>query len=182
MSVYLILFLGSYRFFKDIYKTRDKFIQKHLVFFFLLSTFMFGFVEGFINNSYAVKFGLVAFYSYILLNIFIHTTYSFYPFILGKKFKNCFMCFLPIGILLHAVHNLIIKVFWNNKWVTFIGVTFLFYPFLILESKNIVYLFGKYMKFLKTNKQKTILIYLVLVISYIIMLISVIFYGGRLLF
>ena len=182
MSVYLILFLGSYRFFKDKYESKDVFIKRHLVFFFLLSTFMFGFMEGIINNANAVKFGMVSFYSYVLLNIYIHTTYSFYPFILGKKFRYCFICFLPIGILLHGVHNLIIKVFWDDKWVTFLFVTFLLFPFIILERKNIVNLFGKYMRRLESHKQKAYLIYLTIIVSYIIILISVSFYGSKLLF
>jgi hypothetical protein len=182
MSVYLILFLGSYRFFKDKYESRDLFINRHLVFFFLLSTFMFGFMEGIINNANAVKFGMVSFYSYVLLNIYIHTTYSFYPFILGKNFRYCFVCFLPIGILLHAVHNLVINVFWDDKWLTFIFVTFLLFPFIILERKNIVNFFGRYMNCFKTVKQKVIFIYSILIISYIFILISVMYYGNKLLF
>ncbi len=138
---YGILFLFSLKLISKLeYASKEDFFNDNFVIAFLISTGGFGFVEGFSHN---LGFGTICFIAFISLNTFIHITFSIYPFILGRKYRNWFVCFLPIAMLLHAVHNFMIDVVWNNKWVTFSMVTIFFIPILFLERKNLYRLLDK---------------------------------------
>jgi hypothetical protein len=66
----------------------------------------------------------------------IHITFSIYPYLLGRKYKNLFIIFLPVGMLIHSFHNFVIMYIWDNKWVTFTMVTALLLPIIFMERKN----------------------------------------------
>jgi hypothetical protein len=113
---------------------KNRFIENNIVIAFIISAGGFGFFEGFAHN---LGFNTVCFIAFVSLNVLIHMTYSIYPFVLGRKYRNSFFAFLPIAILLHAIHNFILRMVWDNKWVSFMMVTFLLIPLLFLERDNI---------------------------------------------
>lgn len=146
---YGILFLFSVKLISILgYKSKKDFLNNNLIVAFIISAGVFGFIEGAEHNP-GVSF--YYFYGFVFLNTLIHITYSIYPFIFGRKYGNCFICFLPIAILLHSVHNFMIDVVWNNKWVTFAVVTIFLAPLLVLERKN---LFSPVEKFMLPRKIK----------------------------
>jgi hypothetical protein len=114
---------------------KDAFINNNIAIAFIISAGGFGFFEGFLHNA---GFNRLCFISFISLNVFAHMTYSIYPFVLGRRYRNRFFVFLPIAMLIHAVHNFILKMAWDNKWVTFAIVMVFLVPLLILERKNMV--------------------------------------------
>ena len=115
------------------YKTKKKFIDDYLLIAFIISAGGFGLFEGIGHN---LGWGSLCFIAFISLNAFIHMTFSIYPYILGRKYHNQFLLFLPLGMLLHSVHNFIIDFIWDNKWVTFMMITILFLPIVFFERKN----------------------------------------------
>ena len=116
------------------YHSKKEFLDKMLFPAFLISAGVFGFFEGFIHN---LGFNKVCFIAFFSLNTLIHITYSIYPFILGRKYRNRFYVFLPIAMLLHATHNFILNMIWDNKWVTFAMVTIFLVPLVFLERNNL---------------------------------------------
>ena len=126
---YSIIFLFGMRFITKLnYSSKKKFRNDYLIIAFLISAGSFGFYEGVIHNSAS---GVMCFISFISLNTMVHITYSIYPYLLGRRYNNLFFLFLPIGMLLHSFHNLIIENVWDNKWVTFIMVTSLLLPIIL---------------------------------------------------
>jgi drug/metabolite transporter superfamily protein YnfA len=119
------------------YPTKNEFIDEWVFVAFLLIVGGFGFFEGLSNNSSMIFRCVPCYIAFVLLNALIHLTYSVYPFVFGRKYRNWFVVFLPIAIMLHAVHNFIIDTVWDNKWVTFTMVTMLLLPLLVLERKQV---------------------------------------------
>ena len=115
------------------YNSKKEFRNDYMIIFFLFSAGGFGFYEGVIKNSI---FGSLSFIAFISLNTLAHITYSIYPYILGRRYKNMFIIFLPVAMLLHSVHNFVIGNMWDNKWVTFTMVTALLLPIIVMERKN----------------------------------------------
>jgi hypothetical protein len=171
MFGYSILFLLPVKFSKRLgYDSKAQFIKEYILTAFLLSAGIFGIFEGLGKN---ILFCPACIPSFIILQSLVHITYSIYPFILGIKYRNCFVCFLPIAIILHAVHNFIIGVYYDNKWVTFSMVMIFLMPFIILERKQISSFCNKNIKsfcnFLKKTcfKKHILLIISILVLIYI---------------
>jgi hypothetical protein len=131
---YATIYIFGLRFLNSLgYKSKKKFRDDYLLIAFLISAGGFGFYEGLYKN---IQFGLWCLCSFTVLNMLIHVTYSIYPYILGRKYNNCFFLFLPIGMLLHSIHNFIITNVLDDKWVTFTMVTFLLLPIVVLERKK----------------------------------------------
>lgn len=118
---YAIIFLFPLKISKSLgYKNKSEFVSDYLPIAFLFSVGLFGVYEGVYKN---INFSSFCILSFVILQSLTHITYSIYPLILGRKYNNWFVCFLPIAILLHAVHNFMIEVVRDNKWVTFTMVT-----------------------------------------------------------
>ena len=132
------------------YASKKKFRNDYLVIDFLISAGGFGLFEGVINNA---GFGYWFLIGFIGLNTLIHITFSIYPFILGRRYGNCFFLFLPIGIVFHSVHNFIIGNIWDNKWVTLTMVTFLLLPIIIIERSHFYKIIERLL-FIKFNNPK----------------------------
>ena len=115
------------------YSSKKKFRNDYLIIGFLFSVGGFGFFEGLSKNT---QFGIWCLYGFVALNMLIHITFSIYPYLLGRRYNNWFILFLPIGMILHSVHNFIIRNIWDNKWVTFTMVTILLLPIIVMERKN----------------------------------------------
>ena len=162
---YGIIFLFNFnKFFRLNYKNKSNFIADNLLLAFFISAGGFGFFEGFKNARFIFTCPFCI-PSFIILNILIHITYSIYPLIVGKCYRNCFVAFLPIAMLLHSVHNFILGVFWDNKWVTFIMVTIFLLPLLIINRKETFSFLRRY--FLKKLTNKQIFLLLLLIYFYI---------------
>lgn len=173
----IIFFIPSH--FWRWYSSKEEFINDHIIPTFLISIGLFGFMEGISHNS--PKYGFIFFWMYVLLNICIHMTYSIYPFILGRYSGNWFIVFLPIAMLLHAVHNFILNFFWDNKWVTFTMFNIFFVPLMIVKRNDIywkiTYLGRKYIPKISITERVKIAIYLFSIFLYVLMFLSVMFYG-----
>ncbi|MBU4502259.1 MAG: hypothetical protein KKA79_06690 [Nanoarchaeota archaeon] len=167
---YGVIFLIPFKFLQSKYRSKKEFINKNIVYAFLISAGLFGFLEGCFHNGH-IRIG---FYLYVLLNVCIHSTYSLYPFILGRRYRNWFICFLPIAITLHALHNFLILFIWDNKWVTFIMVTVFLVPFMVLERSSILQYIRKF-EFCGVSIPKVVA-YSLLICLYILMLLAVAFY------
>ena len=147
------------------YASKRKFLNKYLIIAFLISAGGFGLFEGVIHN---VGFNRLCFIAFISLNTLIHITYSIYPFILGRKYRNWFICFLPIAMLLHAFHNFLIGIVWDNKWVTVIMVTIFLLPILVLKHKHWHTIIEKiYSIKFKNHKRANRFLYLIFFIIYV---------------
>jgi hypothetical protein len=57
-------------------------------------------------------------------------------------------------MLLHSVHNFVIGVFWNNKWVTFSMVILFLLPIMILKRKRICQIILKIFNCKNARKMK----------------------------
>jgi len=157
---YVILFLFSLNFISKLdYNSKKDFLNENLAVAFLISAGGFGFLEGISHN---LGFNKLCFIAFIFLNTLIHITYSIYPFILGRRYNNWFVVFLPIAILLHATHNFILEVFWNNKWVTFAMTLIFLVPLLILIRKDIRNVIGVLLP--KINKNILLGIFIIIYI------------------
>jgi hypothetical protein len=131
---YAFIFIFGIRIVKKLgYSSKKMFRNDYLIIGFLFSAGGFGLFEGLSKNT---QFGIWCFYSFVALNMLIHITFSIYPYLLGRRYNNWFILFLPIGMVLHSVHNYIIGNIWDNKWVTLIMITFLLLPIIVLERKN----------------------------------------------
>lgn len=162
MLAYSVIFLADFnKIFNLGYKSKKEFINNNIGIIFLLSVGLFGLQEGISHN---LGYSAIYLWAFWILNTLIHITYSVYPFIFGRKYKNYFICFLPIAILLHSVHNFLIIHAWDNKWITFGMVTIFLLPLIFLERKKILMLFRK----LKKINQNRIKFYLIV--------LSIIFY------
>lgn len=165
----IIFFIPSY--FWRWYNSKEEFINDHIMFAFLISIGLFGFMEGISHNS--PKYGFIFFWMYVLLNICIHMTYSIYPFILGRCYSNWFIVFLPIAMLFHVIHNFILNFLWDNKWVTFTMFSIFFIPLMIVKRKDI------YQKIIYLSREHIpkIVVCLFFISLYLLMFFSVMFYG-----
>jgi len=167
---YAVIYFFGIKSIKSIgYSSKKKFRNDYLVIAFLISAGIFGFVEGVGKND---EFGFTCFIAFIILNMMIHITFSIYPFLLGRKYNNWFILFLPIGMLLHAVHNFIIGHIWDNKWVTVTMVTFLLLPIIVMERKNFYKIFERlvFEKSVRTKRVNLILsILFILLYVYIVL-------------
>jgi hypothetical protein len=177
MFGYSILFLLPVKFSKRLgYDSKSEFIKDYLIIAFLFSAGLFGFFEGIGKN---ILFCPVCVPSFVILQSLVHITYSIYPFILGIKYRNCFVCFLPIAILLHAVHNFIIGVFYDNKWVTFAIVIIFLIPFMIIERKQILLFCKKHIQniviFLKKSRYNKHLLTLSFIIIFVYIFLCCLF-------
>lgn len=155
------------------YASKRKFLNDYLSVAFLISAGGFGLFEGAIHNA---GFNRLCFIAFISLNMLVHITYSIYPFLLGRKYHNWFICFLPIGILLHAFHNFLIDLVWDNKWVTVLMVTVFLLPILLLERKNWYKIFEKFYNvkvedFKKANR----IFYLIFVVVFVYIFLCCLF-------
>lgn len=138
---YFIIFLVDFNKIFDLgYNSKKEFINDNIGIIFILSVGAFGLQEGMSHNT---SYPIVYLWAFWILNSLIHITYSAYPFLFGKKYNNSFLFFLPIGMLLHSVHNFIIDHLWDNKWVTFSMVVIFLLPLVFLERSNIVGIFRK---------------------------------------
>jgi len=171
MFGYAIIFLLPRSYSQKLgYNSKSEFINNYIVIAFLFSVGLFGVLEGMGKNIF---FCPICFLSFVFLQSLIHITYSLYPFILGRRYRNWFVCFLPIAILLHAIHNFIIEVFYDNKWVTFAMVMIFLVPFILLEWKNISSFCKKHItamfNFLKKSrfKKHILLLLFILMLVYI---------------
>ena len=166
----IIFFIDFNRVFKLEYKSKENFIRDTVGIAFLISVATFGFWEGMFNNA---SFPLKYFYAFIFLNVFIHITYSIYPLVMGMRWGyRKVICFIPIAMVLHALHNFIITSIWDNKWVTFSMVTLFLIPIIILKRKSILSLISRLPAFRLVNPSNLkicVLLILVLVYIYIIL-------------
>lgn len=162
----IIFFFNFNRYFKLEHTSKKDFVNDNLTVAFLISAGGFGFFEGVMHNA---GFGISCFIAFIFLNTLIHVTYSIYPYILGRRYKNWFICFLPIGILLHAIHNFFIDVIWDNKWITFTMTLIFLVPIIILEREKFYQLFLKInpVEKYKNSRKATIILTILLVILFI---------------
>jgi len=169
---YAAIYIFGLKFINSLgYKSKKKFRDDYLLIAFLISAGGFGFYEGLHKN---VQFGLWCLYGFIVLNMLIHVTYSIYPYILGRKYNNWFFLFLPIGMLLHSVHNFIITNVLDDKWVTFTMVTFLLLPIVFLERKKFYKIIERifFDKFKNPKKANLLLsIFFILFFIYIVLCI-----------
>lgn len=148
---YGIIFLIDFnKLFHLEYKSKKDFIDDNLVYVFLISIGTFGILEGIVHNRDYYIFCVLAF---VCMNTLAHLTDSVYPFILGRKHRNRFIVFLPIAIMLHSLHNLVITTVWNHKFVTLFMITVFLLPLLILKRNTFFNLF----KINNTGKIKIIL-------------------------
>ncbi|KYK22896.1 hypothetical protein AYK24_08240 [Thermoplasmatales archaeon SG8-52-4] len=132
---YAVIYLIGIKLITDLnYNSKREFRNDYLIVAFLISAGGFGLFEGIVNNQ---NFGLLCLISFVSLNLMVHITYSIYPFIFGRKYKNWFFLFLPIGMILHSVHNFVIENVIDNKWVTFVIVTAFLLPIIFMERKNL---------------------------------------------
>jgi len=159
---YSIIFLYAFNDkFRLGYWDKFEFADDYLGIAFVFSVGIFGFSEGIAKN---IVFNPLCLVSFVLLNIFIHITYSIYPFILGRSYNNQFLFFLPIAILLHSVHNFILTSLWNNKWVTFTMVTIFLLPVLFVIRTKVLSFINKYSPF-KINNSQIVIIFSVIYLS-----------------
>jgi RsiW-degrading membrane proteinase PrsW (M82 family) len=132
---YAIIYITGIRLITALdYNSKKEFRNDYLIVAFLISTGCFGFFEGVSHNR---GFGLICLVPFVSLNMMAHITYSIYPYILGRRYNNWFILFLPIGMLLHSVHNFVIDNILDNKWVTFTMVTAFLLPIIGMENKNL---------------------------------------------
>ena len=136
------------------YNTKKEFRNDYLIIAFLISAGGFGFFEGIVHNQ---GFGLICFIPFVSLNVIVHITYSIYPYMFGRKYNNWFFLFLPIGMILHSVHNFVIENILDNKWVTFTMVTAFLLPIIFVERKNLFkiierFIFNEFKDPKKTNR------------------------------
>lgn len=132
------------------YTSKKEFRNDYLVIAFLISAGGFGFFEGIVHNK---DFGLLCLIPFVSLNMMVHITYSIYPFIFGRRYNNWFFLFLPIGMLLHSVHNFVIENVLDNKWVTFTIVTAFLLPIIFAERKNLYKIIERFL-FIKFKDPK----------------------------
>lgn len=163
---YVILLFFNLKIISKIgYASKRKFLNDYLPVAFLISAGGFGLFEGAIHNA---GFNRLCFIAFISLNTLVHITYSIYPFLLGRKYHNWFICFLPIAILLHAFHNFLIDLVWDNKWVTVLMVTVFLLPILVLERKNLYKIFEKvYSTKVGDFKKANRIFYLIFVVVFV---------------
>jgi len=138
---YFIVFLVDFnKIFGLGYNSKKEFINDNIGILFIISVGAFGLQEGMSHN---MGYSIVYLWAFWILNSLVHITYSAYPFLFGRKYNNSFLLFLPIGMLLHSVHNFIIDHLWDNKWVTFAMVVIFLMPLIYLERNNLVGIFRK---------------------------------------
>jgi hypothetical protein len=151
------------------YNSKKEFRNDYLIIAFLISAGGFGFLEGFVHNK---AFGLICLVSFVSLNMMVHITYSIYPYIFGRRYNNWFFLFLPIGMLLHSVHNFAIENVLDNKWVTFTMVTAFLLPIILVERKNLYRIIERFL-FINFKDPKTanriILVLFALLYCYVLM-------------
>ena len=139
------------------YNSKKEFRNDYLIIAFLISAGWFGFFEGIVHNQ---GFGLMCLVPFISLNMMAHITYSIYPFMLGRRYNNWFILFLPLGMLLHSVHNFVIENVLDNKWVTFTMVSAFLLPIIFVERKNLFKIIERFLfiKFKNSKKANRIII------------------------
>ena len=153
------------------YNSKKEFRNDYLSIWFLASAGGFGFLEG-MNNNFG--FGSLCFIAFISLNTLAHITYSIYPYLLGRRYNNMFVLFLPIGMLLHSVHNFVIDNIWDNKWVTFTMVTALLLPIIFMERTKLYNIVERLLFINFDTPQKTnLVLYLLFISLYIYIFLSV---------
>ena len=139
------------------YSSKKEFRNDYLIIAFLISAGGFGFFEGIEHNQ---GFGLMCLVPFVSLNMMVHITYSIYPFMFGRRYNNWFFLFLPIGMLLHSVHNFVIENVLDNKWVTLTMVTAFLLPIIFVERKNLYKIIERFLfiKFKNSKKANRIII------------------------
>jgi hypothetical protein len=134
------------------YSSKKEFRNDYLIIAFLISAGGFGFFEGIEHNQ---GFGFACLVPFVSLNMMVHITYSIYPFMFGRRYNNWFFLFLPIGMLLHSVHNFVIENVLDNKWVTFTMVTAFLLPIFFVERKNLYKIIERFL-FIKFKNSKKV--------------------------